>query len=79
MLKSHRDLEGVKICRLYLESGELIVSAESVQTLRRKRLIETNHKFPAAAYLLTEQGAQLAAEFSAETNHKPLTSRKFAR
>lgn len=61
-LKAHRDLEGNKVVKLHpLEAGDaLIVEAALVERLTRKRMIDSNKKFPAATFLLTEKGRAVA-------------------
>lgn len=78
-LRSHRDIEGKKHYELTNLSGEkTTVALKIVEKLRRKRLIETNHKFPSATYLLTGFGAQIGEKLHGNPTHKPLTARKFA-
>ena len=65
-LKVHRTVDGEKIFRLHAPDG---ASAETVVEyvvtgLAKQGLIESNMKFPAATYLLTDRGAQLAASYS---------------
>jgi hypothetical protein len=61
-LKSHRDLEGHKEYRLHTLGGQsILVAWEDVETLQSAGLIDSNKKFPAATYWLTERGrAQLS-------------------
>jgi hypothetical protein len=55
-LKVHRDLDGHKTHLLHPLSGEQWpVSAELVESLRVLDLIQSNLKFPAATYILTER------------------------
>lgn len=61
VLKVHRTLDGVKTYRLHrLDGGEETVSARVVRGLERRGLIESNMKFPAATFLLTERGRRVA-------------------
>ncbi len=65
-LKVHRTVDGEKIYRLHASDG---ASAEPilnyvVTALEKQGLIVSNMKFPAATYLLTDRGAQLAASFT---------------
>jgi hypothetical protein len=77
-LKSHRDIEGNKVYHMHpLEGNANVISAESVLALRRKRLIETNHKFPAATFLLTSAGEATAQELMQTDHAHPLTARNF--
>ena len=60
-LKSHRDLEGHKEYRLHTLDGQsTLVAWEDVAALQSANLIDSNKKFPAATYWLTNSGwAQL--------------------
>ncbi len=60
-LKSHRDLEGQKEYRLHTAAGHSdLIPWEVVESLQDQRLIDSNKKFPASTYWLTEAGrAQL--------------------
>ncbi len=59
-LKAHRTLDGEKVHRLHPLAGEPEpVDAALVESLRELGLIQSNLKFPAATYLLTERGAGL--------------------
>lgn len=56
-LKSHRYIDGTKVYQLHaLDGSSRSVGRESVETLYERGLIETNQKFPAATYWLTEAG-----------------------
>ncbi len=56
-LKSHRDLEGRKEYRLHaLDGRSTSVSWEDVEALQAGGLIDSNKKFPAATYWLTDRG-----------------------
>ena len=56
-LKSHRDLEGRKEYRLHTLDGQSIpVAWENVEDLQSAGLIDSNKKFPAATYWLTDTG-----------------------
>ena len=61
-LKSHRDLEGHKEYRLHALDGQsTLVAWEDAAALQSAGLIDSNKKFPAATYWLTDSGrAQLA-------------------
>ena len=75
-LKVHRTLDGRKVCRLHPLDGEPeTVRRTTVEGLREAGLIDSNKKFPAATYLLTEKGRQVAAALS-ESDHQPLTAKK---
>ena len=55
-LKVHRDLDGNKTHLLHPLTGEPTpVAAELVESLRVLGLIQSNLKFPAATYLLTDR------------------------
>jgi hypothetical protein len=54
-LKAHRTLDGEKVHRLHLLDGPAVdVDSAAVERLKRRGLIASNMKFPAAVYLLTE-------------------------
>lgn len=60
-LKSHRFLDGQKQYKLYgFEGEEADIEWSQVQRLLRLKVISTNQKFPAATFLLTNQGQALA-------------------
>jgi hypothetical protein len=60
-LKAHRDVEGGKIYRLHPLEGEAeVVRAEAVLGLVERGLLDSNKKFPAATFWLTELGRQSA-------------------
>jgi hypothetical protein len=60
-LKAHRYLDGRKIYRLHSLAGPpQQVERRTVEFLKEQQLIESNKKFPAATYLLTEKGLKLA-------------------
>ena len=77
-LKSHRTIEGTKQYTLHaLDGTTQSVPMDAILNLRQRRLIETNHKFPAATFLLTTTGAaiaQIAADDAATT---PLHAHNF--
>jgi len=62
-LQDHRDLDGGKVYKLHAldDASEVLIAASSVAYLQRHKLIESNMKFPAATYLLTDRGAAIAA------------------
>jgi len=61
-LKSHRDVEGAKVCQLHpLHGPAKIVRRATVESLQERGLIDSNKKFPVATYWLTERGKALAA------------------
>jgi hypothetical protein len=60
VLKVHRDLEGRKDFALISPAGtSSSVSRELVEALVQQRLIDSNKKFPAATYWLTDRGRSL--------------------
>ena len=61
-LKAHRDVDGAKLYRLHsLDGGVETVAAGTVQSLVAAGLLDSNKKFPAATFWLTEAGRQAAA------------------
>lgn len=55
-LKAHRDLDGRKVYRLYRLNGAAEELSESdVHRLVDSRLLESNKKFPAASFFLTDR------------------------
>jgi hypothetical protein len=55
-LKVHRDLDGAKIHLLHPLAGEpLSIAPDLVDSLQRLGLIQSNLKFPAATYILTDR------------------------
>ena len=61
-LKSHRYLDGTKIYQVHSLAGQVEpVQKRLVETLQKHGFITSNQKFPAATYLLTEQGRVVAA------------------
>lgn len=77
-LKSHRYLNGSKNYQLHpLDEGKTVdVAWETVEALRDKGLIDSNKKFPAATYLLTDAGRKAAEKcpHSSSSNQEPLTA-----
>lgn len=64
-LKSHRYLDGRKIYQLHPLTGPAEpVERSTVEFLKEQQLIDSNKKFPAATYLLTEKGLKLATWLS---------------
>lgn len=75
-LKAHRYLDGTKFHRLHMLDGSTVDVAEAtVRTLVRRRLLDSNKKFPAATYLLTDKGRRLAARLT-DSTLRPLTARE---
>jgi hypothetical protein len=76
-LKSHRYLDGAKIYRLHALNGEgLNVPASAVAALQQRRLIQSNQKFPAATFLLTEKGRAVAGRVDSN-QAEPLSAQCF--
>lgn len=76
-LKSHRHLDGTKEYLLHpLEGGNpRPVTWTTVNALRAKGLIDSNKKFPAATYLLTDKGRAAApGRGTKESPATPLTT-----
>jgi hypothetical protein len=64
-LKDHRYLDGSKVYKLHpLDGPPETVHRATVEVLRRRGLIESNKKFPAATYLLTPAGRALGASLA---------------
>jgi len=63
-LKSHRTLDGQKMYRLHALTGEIVeVEDGVVGNLAAAKLLQSNQKFPAATYLLTQKGQIAALRF----------------
>lgn len=77
-LQVHRDLDGAKVYRLHArgDASSQELPAAVVMYLERHGLIESNMKFPAATFLLTDKGVHLAAQLSGSP-HAPLGPRNF--
>lgn len=76
-LRSQRDIEGGKVYELRGEAERQSVSRKVVLDLRKKRLIETNHKFPSATFLLTTEGLHIAAQLTNGQGSNPVSARDF--
>ena len=76
-LKAHRELDGAKIYRLHPldDSSPQEVEQTTVEFLRREGLIDSNKKFPAATYLLTEKGQQVVTELGEDAGDLPLSAK----
>ncbi len=75
LLQSHRDLDGRKEYALHgLDNSRQPVAAAVVERLRERGLIESNMKFPAATYLLTRRGQQMASALTPAALH-PIIAR----
>ena len=65
-LKSHRYLSGVKVFRLHpLDGPPRPIRRATVESLCNQDLTDSNKKFPAATYWLTEQGRHIVAALKA--------------
>jgi hypothetical protein len=82
-LQVHRTLDGAKSYRLHVrdhdgraDGSTRVIAGAIVDGLVRARLIESNMKFPAATFLLTDKGlaAVMAITGSVQT---PICSRNF--
>ncbi len=75
-LKVHRTVDGDKNYVLHPLHGTACkeLTATAVAALVKKRLIVSNMKFPAATFLLTEQGMNVVATWGIAAG-APLTSR----
>jgi hypothetical protein len=68
-LKVHRDLDGAKTHLLHPLAGDpLPITAELVESLRDRGLIQSNLKFPAATYVLTDRALAALAASQGGTN-----------
>ncbi|MDW8327194.1 MAG: hypothetical protein RMK99_11545 [Anaerolineales bacterium] len=67
-LKAHRDIEGHKEFRLHFSDGRPSepVERRHPEELVEAGLIDSNKKFPAATFWLTERGRAVAAELLQE-------------
>jgi hypothetical protein len=76
-LKIQRHLDGTKVYQLYpLEGPPETIQRTTVNYLQSQGLIDSNKKFPAATYLLTEKGKKIATKLVVQALN-PLSSRKF--
>jgi hypothetical protein len=77
-LKSHRYLDGQKVYTLHDTATDATrpVDAATVDRLRDLGLIVGNMKFPAATYMLTEEGARMATSLTTSPL-RPLLARFF--
>ncbi len=65
-LKDHRSLDGAKVYKLHPldDRATETVAANLVNDLQRVGLLDSNMKFPAATYLLTDKGIALTARLT---------------
>jgi uncharacterized protein YjhX (UPF0386 family) len=77
-LKVQRTMDGAKVYRLFPLDSAVVeeIQPAVVEPLQRQRLIESNMKFPAAVFLLTERGAAAVAGL-AEIKTLPVHPRHF--
>jgi hypothetical protein len=77
-LKSHRYLDGQKHYSLHDTATDATrpVAFATVEQLRQRGLIVGNMKFPAATYMLTSEGARVAATLTTSPL-RPLLARLF--
>ncbi|MCS6828562.1 MAG: hypothetical protein NZ553_18255 [Caldilinea sp.] len=77
-LKVHRTVDGVKQYLLHRlnEAVAVEIKADVVDALVRAGLIESNMKFPAATFLLTDKGAGLVARLTGD-KRMPVGPRNF--
>lgn len=75
-LKSHRYLDGRKEYQLHpLDEGDVrTVAWETVDALREQGFIDSNKKFPAATYLLTDKGREVVEGSGFRSGQHPLTA-----
>jgi uncharacterized protein YjhX (UPF0386 family) len=78
-LKAHRTMDGAKVHKLHLLGVEspVVITEATVTSLKGQGLIESNMKFPAATYLLTDKGVQVATGLL-EVVDIPLGPRKYS-
>lgn len=77
-LKTHRTMDGEKLPRLHpLDAPAHDVDPAVVDSLKRRKLIRSNMKFPAATYLLTDRG-RAAASGLGDPDDDPLGPRNYA-
>lgn len=78
-LKSHRYLDGAKVYKLHpLDGPSESIDKAVMDSLKQHQLIDSNKKFPAATYLLTEKGKELAVALT-ENESAPLSPKNFGR
>jgi len=76
-LKSHRYLDGRKVYKLHpLDGSPQTVRWTTVEALKERGLIDSNKKFPAATYLLTDRGRQIATALAQAESH-PLSAKNY--
>ncbi len=77
-LKVQRTLDGAKVYRLHARDDVAVVeiAATVVDSLLRTGLIESNMKFPAATFLLTDKGLAVATAITG-SEQTPIGPRNF--
>ncbi len=64
-LKAHRDVDGGKVYKLHpLEGKAQTIASGDVETLCEAGLIDSNKKFPAATFWLTEKGKGIVLDLN---------------
>ena len=77
-LKAQRDLEGNKRYWLRELNGEQhAILDQDIEILKRAQLIDSNMKFPAATYLLTDNGSRFVERLTGSRT-KPLFTRNYS-
>jgi parvulin-like peptidyl-prolyl isomerase len=68
VLKVHRTVDGDKVYRLHQTGApDQEIAAALVATLTDRNLLQSNMKFPAATFLLTDKGVAVARQLSSAT------------
>ena len=68
VLKVHRSVDGDKVYRLHqVGAPDQEIEAAVVTALINLALVQSNMKFPAATYLLTDKGVAVAMQLSGAT------------
>jgi len=75
-LKVHRTLDGDKQYLLHPldDAPARDVSPGAVEALRSEGLVDSNKKFPAATYLLTDKGREAVVALGEDAGDLPLTA-----
>jgi len=78
-LKAHRYLDGEKVYKLHhLDGPSETVDKAVVNSLKKRQVIDSNKKFPAATYLLTDKGRRVAVSLTG-TKTRPLSAKNNSR
>lgn len=68
VLKVHRTVDGDKVFRLHQAGApDQEIAAALVAALTDRNLLQSNMKFPAATFLLTDKGVAMAMQLSGAT------------